>query len=232
MNDKPIDACIYCDRTDDLTRDHIPPKCIFPAPRSSDLITVPACRPCNKSYEKDDEYFRVAVTIPGEHQHDASGQKVWKEGVIKGTMRRSARLKNQIVESIRTLDMRSPAGLYLGSVQTVRMNRARLDRVAKRIVTGLHWHHFGKVPAADVDMTVAMGPDPVHPGRTERVARDLLGGRPWIEIGGGAFRYGYAQVPEQPDWQAWLLLFYSAAAVLVLLTKNDPPDAEVPSIAR
>ena len=58
--------CIYCGTTEQLTADHVPPKNIFPEPRTSDLITVPACERCNKSYELDDEYFRAAITVAAE----------------------------------------------------------------------------------------------------------------------------------------------------------------------
>ena len=36
-------CCVYCGSTGPLTDDHVPPKVIFTEPRSSNLITVPAC---------------------------------------------------------------------------------------------------------------------------------------------------------------------------------------------
>jgi hypothetical protein len=43
------------------TRDHIPPRGLFPQPRPNNLITVPACRSCNHDRSLDDEYFRDVV---------------------------------------------------------------------------------------------------------------------------------------------------------------------------
>ena len=143
-------------------------------------------------------------------------------------MKRSPKLKQQILTKLITLDYETPAGVYLGSANAMRLNRGRIDRVAKRIVTGLHWHHFGRVPAADVQFTVGMAPDPKRPGVVEQIATDLLngGGFQGNSIAGGVFKYAYAQVPTAPDWQAWLLLFYSTALVAVNLTKEGEPTEQ------
>src|SRR5713101_9098895 len=54
--------CAYCGKRRELTRDHVPPSCLFSKPRPSDLITVPCCGPCNGELSKHDEYFRIAIT--------------------------------------------------------------------------------------------------------------------------------------------------------------------------
>jgi hypothetical protein len=217
----PRSSCIYCGATGKLTKDHVPPQNLFPAPRPSDLITVPACLPCNKSYELDDEYFRIAVVVPADPRRDPIAASLWSEKVVRGTLRRSPALKSVILRSIARIDVRTPAGIYLGTTPTVRLDRKRLDRVARRIVTALHWHHYGHVPSAGVTFTITMGPDPKRPGVAERVALDLLGGRPWARVGGGAFRYGHGRVPENPDWGAWLLVFHSTVFCLVVLSRDE-----------
>jgi len=217
----PPSSCIYCGTTGKLTRDHVPPRNLFPAPRPSDLITVPACVRCNKSFELDDEYFRIAVVVPADPERDPIAAGLWAETVVRGTLNRSPALKSTIIRSLTRLDMTTPAGIYLGTTPTVRLDRKRLDRIARRIVTALHWHHYGHVPHPEVEFTVTMGPDPKRPGVAERVAMDLLGGRPWAIVGGGAFRYAHGRVPENPDWGAWLLAFHSTVFCLVVLSKGE-----------
>ena len=209
--------CVYCGATERLTKDHVPPKNIFPTPRPADLITVPACDPCNKSYEKDDEYFRFAITAPVDLGGNPVASRLWKERIVGGTLKRSPALRSTILQSLSRIDVRTPAGLYLGTTPTIRLNRNRLDRIARRIVTALHWHHHGTVPADGINLRVMMGPNPRHPGIAEKVARDLLGGRPWISIGDGTFRYAHDRVPNDPDWGAWLLLLHSSTFFLVMM---------------
>ena len=49
--------CIYCQSREADSRDHVPPKGIFPKPRPSDLVSVPACQECNGGFAQLDEEF-------------------------------------------------------------------------------------------------------------------------------------------------------------------------------
>ena len=73
VNDAATSArCYLCGKTGKetpegkLTREHVPPRNLFPEPRPSDLITVPCCGDCNHRAHEDDEYLRLAVS--GYHQ--------------------------------------------------------------------------------------------------------------------------------------------------------------------
>jgi hypothetical protein len=211
--------CIYCGAGDDMTSDHVPPKNLFPEPRTSDLITVPACRPCNKDYELDDEYFRLAMTVAAEENPVAL--QLWREKGVRGTLRHSPHLRAVLLKRIGRLVLQTPAGLYLGWTHTIAFDRRRVDRVIFRTVTGLHWHELGTIPRAGLTMRAALGPDPRRPGRVERAALTLLAGRPWRTVAGGIFRYAFDVAHDRPDCSAWLMVFYSAALVLVTVT---PPE--------
>src|SRR5688500_18167485 len=62
MPSNSTDKCYLCGATENLTRDHIPPKGLFPKPRPSNLYTVPCCYSCNNGAAKEDEYLRVAAS--------------------------------------------------------------------------------------------------------------------------------------------------------------------------
>ena len=55
--------CVYCGREKKLTMDHVPPKLLFASPYPPNLPTVPSCRDCNASFQKDDEYTRVVAAV-------------------------------------------------------------------------------------------------------------------------------------------------------------------------
>jgi hypothetical protein len=55
--------CVFCGSETCLTKDHVPPKSLFPKPRPDNLITVYSCDNCNLGTAKDDEYFRLMTTI-------------------------------------------------------------------------------------------------------------------------------------------------------------------------
>lgn len=69
-------SCIYCGSGEDMTDDHIPPKALFPEPRPSNMLTVPCCRKCNKSFSKDDEYFRTTLVSHVSVDTDPNAQAV------------------------------------------------------------------------------------------------------------------------------------------------------------
>jgi hypothetical protein len=56
-------VCVYYGSTEALTDDHIPPKTLFPKARPANLITVRSCRSCNEGASKDDEYFRLVISM-------------------------------------------------------------------------------------------------------------------------------------------------------------------------
>jgi hypothetical protein len=217
--------CIYCGSTAQLTVDHVPPKGIFPEPRSSDLVTVPACRPCNKLYELDDEYFRMAMTISAETNPVAVD--LWRAKVVKGTLKRSPKLKATLLDTLHQVGLETQAGILIGKIPAVSLEAPRIDRVARRIVTALHWVHYGAVPRPGVRMRVVSGSDLRYRELFDRlIALDLFQGRELHTIGGGVFRYAFARTAESADWEAWLLLFYSVAPLLLILHTDDEETAD------
>jgi 5-methylcytosine-specific restriction endonuclease McrA len=56
-------TCVYCGETKPLSADHVPPKNLFDRPYPANLLTVPACVDCNGAFSKDDEDFRIALTV-------------------------------------------------------------------------------------------------------------------------------------------------------------------------
>src|SRR5438132_9966376 len=143
------DECIYCGATDDLTDDHVPPENIFPKPKSSDLITVPACSPCNCSFSLDDEYFRIAILGPAALRSPVA-HSLW-EGPNKPGLRRSVDRESPFVteflSSRRQSEVKDATGRVIGTSVGRRIEPARIDRTVARIVRGLLWHEHRYRPS-------------------------------------------------------------------------------------
>ena len=73
-------TCCYC-HNPSTTKDHIPPKNIFPKPRPTNLITVLSCKDCNEDPSLDDEYFGFIITAACAGHHQA--RELFKEKVKK-----------------------------------------------------------------------------------------------------------------------------------------------------
>src|SRR6266446_2126634 len=125
--------CYLCGATDRLTRDHIPPKGLFPRPRPSNLHTLPCCEPCNNRASADDEYFRLAVSSL--INRNLAGSKSWQR-TVESTLkkRRIAKLIDELRNSIKPVQISTPRG----SLSLVQIGaRAEVtNRVLVRITKG------------------------------------------------------------------------------------------------
>ena len=60
----PHKACVHCGMEPDaenVTKEHIPSKCLLIRPYPQELMTLTACRNCNGSYSHDEEYMAALL---------------------------------------------------------------------------------------------------------------------------------------------------------------------------
>jgi hypothetical protein len=204
--------CVYCGVVGTMTGDHVPPKALFPQPRPSNLITVPACGQCNNSYSKDDEWFRLTLSIREDVKTNADRNAVLPR-VQDSLMRSSAAgFSRAFFENVHQVPRFSHSGLYMGIHRIHVAEVARLDRVAKRITKGLFYHVKGhRLPDNH-------GVNALHYSRNLEVLGtgleevvlgfvSLLSQEPAVNIG-ETFSYRWLQSPNGPERTIWLLLFY------------------------
>ena len=208
-------SCVYCGSTTQITREHVFPKNLFPPPRPRNLITVPACESCNKSYDQDDEYFRAFVVTAG--VEDPTGRKMWDEKVFGPTLRRSPKLKKTLVDSLRKVEYKSPGGIYLGERREIRFGRSRVNRIIEKSVRGLYMHHLGRALRSQSTFRIIFNPKLKN---LEAVVADC---GPPIRIGdGNVVQCRFAYVPESPEQSLWWLMFYGTTHVIVLVNAEEP----------
>jgi len=228
MNRPPAttEVCVYCGSSDRLTRDHVPPGNMFPTPRPADLITVPACSPCNVGFSKDDEYFRLATLGPIALR-DERARQLW-DSVARGLRRsiteRQARFAIEFHDSWKEIEDRDEQGRVVGTVPARRIYVERLDKTLARITGALIWHEYGQrtVPGtvrfAQLDMGFIRkaGPGAFLNG----VGIDAASRR---TAAGGLFEYWHRTYGD-PQRSDWFFAFYGILGFLVraIQTSDDP----------
>jgi hypothetical protein len=137
---RQISECVYCGDRRAFTEDHIPPRNLFPKPRPPNLIKVPSCDSCNCGASRDDEYFRLCLTV----REDLKGHPA-RDAVLPSVLRSlnkaeaigfSKAFWNQMVSAERVL----PIGLWLGTGPLHVASGNRMDCVAVRIIKGLFFN--------------------------------------------------------------------------------------------
>lgn len=128
--------CAFCGSTGLLTRDHIPPKGLFPDPKPSNLITVKARTKCNNGSKKDDQYFVNILSLDARSDEGASREIALKS--IRGLNdERSEKYKRSIINNPTLLNIQIPSGEIIEGAIQLPCNYERLQKTASKIARGL-----------------------------------------------------------------------------------------------
>lgn len=203
------EECAYCGERGELTRDHVPPQCLFGKPRPNDLITVPCCEPCNRDVSKDDEYFRIAITT------GIDAAKFPKENAD------SVRAINNLARSASQRFARSLLQSYQSNPGRLRVDKTRVRIVLHRVVKGLFYHHTNVRLPGTVRFAmrwIGSSASIEQPG-LQSFPVGLDGNL--ISIGQGVFRYGFwpFEAPD-PFGTIWLMRFYDHRTFVCVTTSN------------
>jgi hypothetical protein len=197
--------CVYCTCEEATTVDHIPPKLLLPRPYPANLLTVPACRGCNASFQADDEYTRFVVSIDlrGSDQQTIQAKM---PSILRSLQRPNAKvfseyLKNQFKDTT----VLGPDGRPMG--QTLEADRGRINATGERMVRGLFFAESGVALQASAKVRIA-----ANPGISSSVPAIMQFARVYARCPdrraktiGDAFSYA---VGFHRDFSIWMLLLY------------------------
>ena len=197
--------CVYCGLEKKLTADHVPPKLLLSQPYPENLLTVPACRDCNASFQLDDEYTRAVLSIDvraAKHPDVQSNLPA----IVRSLQRPNAKaFADYLISPMTETKILAANGTPMGG--TLELDRERINATGERMVRGLFFIEMGKPlsPTAHVRIganAVVNASDPV----IRQFARTYVqcSDRRDREIG-RAFSYaaGFAA-----DFSVWILLLY------------------------
>jgi len=225
--------CTYCGKLNPETVDHIPPVCLFPKPRPSDLVTVPCCFSCNKGSSKDDEYFKLTFVIRQDVGDQPAGQKLLSSTLRGLENPRKRGMLRALIRNMGRNAVHSPSGLYLGISPTFNVDLERLGRVTNRIVRGLFYKEFDRrLPEShDVQSFAESGLRHLNVDllTTVRSMAGILKSGPPRMIGDGIFEYWYQATAEDSNTSVWLLRFFASESFLCLTaSRNRKPPVPRP----
>jgi hypothetical protein len=195
----PHGICAICGTRPASTRDHVPPRGIFPKPRPR-LVTVPACFPCNNDGSSHDEVFRVYLSLHVGVEHP-SGNDLFHNHAVR-TLRTNRRLLGEIDARSAPVWFTTPGGIVWGEGRRVLWNSRSHDAVVERTVRGLYFHHFDEVLGDRATVKVQW---------LRSFPQDVLKfmkNCPLHVIGNGQFEYRYVRAADQPLSSLWLMSFY------------------------
>ena len=196
--------CAYCGEFKAQTRDHIPPKGLFPKPLPSDLITVPCCEECRAGGSQDDEYFRAVLLAADNLENDPRAQK--QIDIVSRSLRNPKKIGfgRMISRSLSEVEITTKAGIILGRKPAFKFDRERVNNVLGRIVRALFFREFSyPVPK---DCPVATRLDQF--GEFSNKLSSIGGFQPIRFAADNMFLYTFLRAVDNPNATFWLGTFF------------------------
>jgi hypothetical protein len=180
-------------RKKNLSKDHVPPDCIFPSEKPRNLITVPCCTICNGKYGRLDERMRNFFAILADKNSREIGD------IARRVVLRSSKLSAEFYSRTR------PYPWLADSAGDARrlffFDDEELNPWLVRIAKGLFYHRNGFRLSDTAVFQVGKLPE-VKPPRSEAFPlEEGLQLRPH-------FAYGVLQDVEKAGTDFWVLVFY------------------------
>jgi hypothetical protein len=221
------DICYLCgvNIESDYSMDHLPPKQFYASSLRSDLnlsklVTIPAHGTCNRSFERDEEYFTWSMSPLA--VGSVAGDALARERADKLSRGRSVPL----FQAVRQEFDKNPSGLHLPGGRVIkRFEGARVNRVAWKLVRGLYFHETSAVLPDDTPFTTEI----IEPER----ARELAGTNPlWEKVKaqpsrgsyGGVFEYKYffGEI-DGKKLHSWGMILWDK--LMIFVAHHHPKDA-------
>jgi len=202
-------TCVFCGMPAN-TIDHVPPQGIFAPPRIG-LIEVPACKQCNGGASTDDEYLqRLSLAWGAERSRDAQFVGAAVQRAIERPEARG--LRRGFLRTLSPADLYVPAATatgYLWAGRSFRMefDNARLERIIRKVVRGLHFHVTGRLLSIEYGVQVhPVGAAPA--GSPIRANEQHILDQPATVIGDQAFTFRCSLCEQDGNLSLWRVSFY------------------------
>lgn len=220
INNSPK-CCVYCGKTGKLTKDHIPPRCLFGKPASKKLLTVPACHSCHAPMNLDDEYFRLALTMREDIFDHPVVQKLLPAVFRSLEKPKKQRFARWFAAQGAIFDVQTPSGIYVGKKAGFHIDLPRLEAVTRRITMGLYFHETGSRLPDDYRAVSMLGNNIwMRPSEFKTIpALGAVVRRTPHTFGEDVFNYRFAIAADNPCGSIWLLTFYGRV-VFVTITER------------
>jgi len=212
-----IETCYLCGNKldEEIDQDHVPPRQFYGKQlrkkHSPNLFTLPVHPACNKSYQKDEDYFvhSIAPLTKGSY----SGDGIWND-IARQFQRPQGQRIGQMIS--REFDDR-PSGLYLPDGKVLkRFDGERVWRVVWKILRGLFFKEYSRFLPEDTPRLFKV----ISVGEKPPPEFDAVRNTPSMGQYPNVFDYKFIVIPELNDFHFWAMLFWDR--LIKLIAFHDP----------
>ena len=217
--------CVYCRSPHNLTRDHSPPKSLFPPPRPKNLTTVLCCRECHQGFNENDEYFRNYLIFASPNKGHGAARQLQESGLRSLQDPNAGELSHPFFGIGNQLWPYKPSmSMAWFSGTEAAADDDRIGAVIERIVVGLFWVENENYLPSDYEAKVTGRYDTAYVDwQVHQLVNRLLNEEEPVNIGNGVFQYWWMWDEQAPSAEAhqsdWLLRFYEGTTFRCRIAK-------------
>lgn len=206
-----LGLCVYCGWEGIVTKDHIPPKALYPKSAHSSLLKISSCPTCNNGASKDDEYLRTMIALSTKGERTASLDTLSAAAVRSLVRPEAVHFRESMLRDLRETFTPGPAGVLV-PVLLGNVDLTRFDKVIARIIKGIFFAERGTRLPSDHKVvsysTAGLTRIPVAVGRQLQALVEPLLARDPKSIGGLEFIYWSDYNPADMNQSSWILLIH------------------------
>ncbi len=213
--------CALCGNIRELTRDHTPPRCLFPKPQTSPII-LNTCSECNNGTASQDEEFGVILNLVA-NDPIIENDIHWKRS--NRTLKNQRQILRSLLVTRRPVLLQTESGIIHGKGAVMNWPIERLIPSVEKSVRLLHFRHLGcivhdscRLSTYSFDLTR----QPV--GREIEKRAFLLDVLTDCQHGTSTdpefFHYRWGKVIDAPQCSVWILIYMKRIAFLTTISPD------------
>ncbi len=189
--------CYFCGKPNADSKDHIPPRGIFPKKPQGQLITVPAHKSCNEEFHKDDELFRNII-ISGCYRTE-NGRKAWDEQVVD-SWKKNRGAKKSLRDLLIPIVIKDPTTGTIVQKYGIAIELELFERQVKRWARGLYYNRFKEPLSQESKIVVErlLPPEISINSMNNHFTKNGIKPK-WIHVEKNVFSYFYAASIEDKN---------------------------------
>lgn len=225
MKRKRLGFCALCGHEKELTRDHTPPKCLFPRPQNNPII-LHTCRECNNGTASQDEEFGAILNLMA--NDPGNGNDIhWERS--KRTIKNQHKLLRELLAKMRPVLLQSESGIIQGHGALIPWRHERLIPSVEKSVRLLHFKHFGVIVHKQCCLQTFSFDLTRQPVGQEIERRSFLLDlmdhcQQGMASNSNFFHYRWASVIDHPECSIWVLMYMKRIAFLTIISPSDLAD--------
>src|SRR5262249_47941980 len=133
----------------------------------------------------------------------------WKDKVVGSSFRRSPKFRRLLARNIIELPPEHRRPDLPDAVKAIGFDRQRINRVLRKTVLGLYWHHVKKRLPTDISI------EPFKDRLLDEQTRTIFASRSEYSIGSAAFKYRFGIASDDAYVSIWHLMFYEKTVFVV-----------------